>query len=129
MEMINIPVATSIPILIKNTFTKLKYFSFSREYCVSKDVWIPIIGSDSLTCDREEDNENDKNTVAVIWDGCVSKKIVGHVKLNWSKVASKFLQFTNHHILVEVTGKTVKRGVRLGLKIPVNYLFVEMQEL
>ena len=29
---------------------------------------------------------------------CVSKKIVGHVQLNRSKVASKFRQFTNHHI-------------------------------
>ena len=51
----------------------------------------------------------------------VSKKIVGHVPLNWSKVASKFLQFTNHHIRVEVTGKRVI--------IPVIYFFMEMQEL
>ena len=54
---------------------------------------------------------------------CVSKKIVGHVPLNWSKVASKFLQITNHHIRVEVTGKIVNRGVELGLKIPVNFFY------
>ena len=34
---------------------------------------------------------------------------------------SKFLQFTNHHNRVEVTGKRVNRGVGLGLEIPVNY--------
>ena len=66
-------------------------------------MWISIIGDDLLTCEREEHNENDKGAVAIIWDDCVSKKIVGHVPLNSSKVASKFLQLTNHHIRVEVT--------------------------
>ena len=44
-------------------------------------------------------------------------------------MASKFLQLTNHHIRVEVTGKTVNHGVELGLKIPVKLFFIEMQEL
>ena len=61
-----------------------------------------------------------------MWADCVSKKIVGHVPLNWSKVASKVFQVTNHHIRVEVIGKRVNRGVGLGLKIPVNYFFMEM---
>ena len=52
-----------------------------------------------------------------------------HVPLNWSKVASKFLQLTSHHICVEVTGKRVSRGVGLGLEIPANYFYMEMQEL
>ena len=57
-------------------------------------------------CDAfEEHNENDKNAVVIIWNDCVSKKIVGYVRLNWSKVAYKFLQFTNDHIRVEATGK------------------------
>ena len=30
------------------------------------------------------------------------QKILGHVLLNWSKMASKFLQITNHHIHVKV---------------------------
>ena len=95
---------------------------------VYKDVWNSIIGDDSLTCEREE-HENDKSAVAIIWDVCVSKKIVGHVPVNWSKVAFKFLQLTNYHIRVEVTGKRVNRGVGLGLEIPANYFFMEMQEL
>ena len=36
-------------------------------------------------------------------------------------MASKFLQFTNHHIRVEVTGKRVNRGLGLGLEIPTKY--------
>ena len=49
--------------------------------------------------------------------------------LNWSKVASKFLQFTNYHIHVKVTRKRVNRGIGLGLEIPVKYFFMDMQEL
>ena len=82
-----------------------------------------------MTCEREEHNENEKSAVAIMWDDCVSKKIVGHVPLNWSKVASKFLQLTNHHNRVEVTGKKVNRGVGLGPEIPANNFFMEMQEL
>ena len=92
-------------------------------------MWISIIGDDSLTCEREEHNENDKSAVAIIWDDCVSKKIAGHFPLNWSKVASKFLQPANLHIRVEVTGKRVNRGVRLGLEIPANYFFMKMPDL
>ena len=43
--------------------------------------------------------------------------------INWSKVASKFLQITNHQICAEVTGKRVDRGVELGLKIPLNFFY------
>ena len=36
---------------------------------------------------------------------------------------SKLIQFTNHHDLVEVTGKRVNRGFGFGLEIQVNYFF------
>ena len=70
---------------------------------------------------------NDKNIMKMIrlplqlYGLTVFQKDVGHVPLNWRKVASKFFQITNHHIRVEVTGKRVNRRVELGLKIPVNY--------
>ena len=57
------------------------------------------------------------------------QKIVGYVPLNWSKMAPKFLQITNYHIRLEVTGKRVNHGVEVGLEIPLNYFFMEMQEL
>ena len=59
----------------------------------------------------------------------VFQKIVGYVPLNWIWMASKFLQITNYHIRVEVTGKRVNHGVEVGLEIPLNYFFMEMQEL
>ena len=92
-------------------------------------MWISFIGKDSLTCEPEDHNENDTNAVAIMWDNFVSNKIIGHVPLNWSKVASKFLQFRNPHIRVDVTGKRVNRGVELGLEIPVNYFLMEIQQL
>ena len=55
---INILFATPIPILIENTFTKFKYSLFSKGYQVYKNMWIPFIGDDSLTCEREEHNES-----------------------------------------------------------------------
>ena len=52
----------------------------------------------------------------------VFQKIVEHVPLSWSKMASKFLKITNYHICVEVTGVRVNHGVETGLGIPLNYL-------
>ena len=59
----------------------------------------------------------------------VFQKIVGYVPLSWSKMASKFLQITNYHICVEVTGKRVNHGVEVGLEISLDYFFMAMQEL
>ena len=128
LEGINIYFATPIPVLVENTFITFNYSSFSRGYHVCKDAWILIFRDDSPTCEREH-NENNKNVVAILWDDCVSKKILEHVLLNWSKVASKSLQFTNHHIRVEVTGRKVNRGDGLGHEISASYFFMKMQEL
>ena len=59
----------------------------------------------------------------------VFQKIAGYVPLSWSKMASKFLQITNYHICVEVTGKRVNHGVEVGLEISLDYFFMAMQEL
>ena len=113
--------------LIETTFTTLKYPSFSRGTMFTKMCGFPLL---VITCylDNEDNIENDKNAVAIIWDDCTSKKAVGHIPLKWSKVAFNFFQFTYNHLCVEVTGKGVSRGVRLGLEILVNYFFMEMQE-
>ena len=83
------------------------------------------MGDDSLICEPEESNEHDKCAVAIVFDDCLLKKVVGHVPLYWSKLAFKFLQFQNHSIRVAVTGKGVDRGAGLGLEIPVDYFFME----
>ena len=62
---IDIPFASAIPILTENSFTTFKNSSFRRVYHIYKVVWFLFIGDDSLPCEQEEHNENDKN--AVIW--------------------------------------------------------------
>ena len=42
---------------------------------------------------------------------------------------SKFLQFTNHPVGLEMTEKTVNHGVGSELEIPITCFFMEMQEL
>ena len=64
----NIPSATLIPVLVENTFTTFDDSLVSGGYHVYKDVQIPIIDNDSLTCEQEEHNENDNNAVAITWD-------------------------------------------------------------
>ena len=51
------------------------------------------------------------------------------VALNWNKLVSKFLQFTNYHVHVDVTEKRASRGVGLGLETLVNYFYMDIQEL
>ena len=63
---INITVATQIPILIKILSQCSSILRLAEgTMFVYKDVWIFIIVDDSLTCEREH-NENDKNSVAII---------------------------------------------------------------
>ena len=79
------------------------------------------MGDDSLICEPEESNEHYKYAVAIVFDDCLLKKIVGHVPLYWKKLAFKFLRFQSHSIRVAVTAKRVNRGAGLGLEIPVDY--------
>ena len=58
-----------------------------------------------------------------MFDDFISKKFVGNIPFDWSKLAAKFLQFPNHHIHVVVTGKRVNRGAGFGVEIPVDYIF------
>ena len=92
-------------------------------------MWIFIIGNDSVICEREEHNENDKSAVAIIWDDCVSKKIVGHAPLNWSKVASKFLQLTKSSHSCTGDWKENQSWCWIGTRNTCKLFFMEMQEL
>ena len=102
-EVIDIPFKTPITVLVDNSFSMFTCSSYSRGYHTYKHVWHPIVG-DKLICEGEETNEYDRNTVSIMFDDCILKKVVGHVLFNWRKLATKFLQFPNHHIHIIVTG-------------------------
>ena len=53
----------------------------------------------------------------IVYDSFRSNKVVRHVPLYWSELASKFMTFSNHHIRVAVTGKREDRSIGLGLEI------------
>ena len=59
----------------------------------------------------------------------ISGSSLDFVLLNWSKVLSNLIQFTDHHVPVEVNEKRVDCGFGLGLEIKVNYFSMEMQEI
>ena len=65
----------------------------------------------------------DENAVTVIFDDCISKKIVRHVPFNWGKLASMFLKVPNSCIRGTVTQKRANRGAGLGLEIPADHTF------
>ena len=123
MKMIDIPFDILISIILAEHFTVFKYSSYSRGYHAYKEIWNPLVGDDSLICEQEQSNEHDKYAVAIVFDDCLLKKVVGHVPLYWSKLAFKFPQFQNHSIRVATTGKRVNRGADLGLEIPADYFF------
>ena len=64
----------------------------------------------------------------MMFDRCLSKEVLGHVSLNWNKLAAKFLQFPDHCIRSVVTGKRVNRGVGFDQKIPSDYIFTDTLE-
>ena len=112
-----------IPIEVEDKSIKFTYRSFSRGYHAYMNSWNPIVGDDSLICEREDNNEHDEHAVAVMYHDSISWKVVGHVPLHLSQVMSNFLRFPNCSIRVTITGKRVNRGVGLGLEIPVHYIF------
>ena len=71
------------------------------------------MGDDSLHCEEEKDYKYDKLAFAIIYDSFHSDKVMGHVPLYGSELANRMLSFSNHHILVAVTGKRVNRGIGL----------------
>ena len=48
--------------------------------------WKPVIGDDSLVCQRENENEYDENVVAIYHDNLIRRSIVGHVSFMFSEV-------------------------------------------
>ena len=91
--MIDIPFDIPIPILLDKHFTVFKYSSYSRSYNAYKEISNPLVGDDSLICEPEERNEHDEYAIAIVFDDCLLKKVVGHVPLYWSKLAFTFIVF------------------------------------
>ena len=91
-----------------------------RGYYAYMDIWVPLIGDDSLTCQNEPDNVHDDHAVAIKREG----RTVGHVPENISGFVWRFLSLPNTSVRVEILGPRMNRGAGHGLEVPVVYRFL-----
>ena len=68
---------------IYTCFSSYEFDSFLRGYHVCQHISTPVKG-DTYTCTREPGNEQDYNTVAVMYED----RVVGHIPLAISKCIS-----------------------------------------
>ena len=82
------------------------------------NIWILLIGDESLICRKENENEYDphdpitRNNVLV---GCAPQNISGYF---W-----KFLALPKTSIRARVLRKRVNRGAGYSLEIPICFIF------
>ncbi|CAH3124378.1 unnamed protein product [Porites lobata] len=67
---------------------------------------------------REPENAKDPHAVAIVED---TGRIVGHIPLALSRIASYILKRANQKATAEICGKRINRGSGLGLELPVIY--------
>ena len=89
-----------------------------RGYHVYRSSWKPKIG-DFLLTDQEVSNKDDKFAVAVYEElGIHGKKIVGHLPMEFSRIATYFIE-NGGEISCQVTGQRKhSKGPRGGMAIP-----------
>ena len=83
------------------------------------NIWVLLIGNESLICRKEKENTYDPLAVAIIRGNVV----VRHVPQNICCFFLKFLSLPNTSILARVMGKRVSCGAGYGLEIPVCFVF------
>ena len=83
------------------------------------NVWIPLIGDESLICRKEKGDEYDPHAVTITRNNVV----VGRVPQNIYDDFWEFLSQPKISIRARVLGKGVNRGIGYGLEIPVCFIF------
>ena len=94
------------------------FCSYVRSYHAYKDMRNPIVGNDSLFCEKREGNEYVVNAVAVGHESLMEKKVVTHIAKLLGKTRSMFLSLLKDRITREIPGKRLNRGAGYGLEIP-----------
>ena len=93
--------------------------SFVRGFHEYKDIWRPSVG-EILELKREPTNAKDVLAVCIQKDGVV----VGHMPRNLAPLVLYFLDRPLNTGLVEINGVPLKRGARMGMKVPCIYRLV-----
>ena len=91
-----------------------------RTQKAKNNIWDPLIGDDSPICQKEKENGNVQNTLAVtIIRG---NNVVG-MPHKISAVSPGFLSLAQTSIRAEVLDPRVNRGAGHGLEISVRFIF------
>ena len=109
----------NLPIIIDPDLERWYFNSYSRWYHVYMNIWIPLIGDESLICRKEKGNEYDLHAMAITRNNV----IVGRVPQNICDHFWKFLSFPKKAIRARILGKRVYRCAGYGLEIPVCFIF------
>lgn len=91
-----------------------EFEEFITGHHVYKAVWTPTI-NEELICEREPENEFDRNAIKVVKDGT----IVGHVPRKFAKVFT-YVLMSGGHIVSKVTGPRQNKRNN-GLEVPCRY--------
>ena len=108
----------NLPIIIDPDLERWYFKSYSRGYHAYMNIWIPLVGDESLICQKEKGNENDPHAVAITRNSVV----VGRVSQNICDHFWKFLSLPKTSIRARVLGKRVNRSAGYGLEIPVCFI-------
>ena len=109
----------NLPIIIDPDLERWYFNSYFRGYNAYMDIWIPLIGDESLICWKEKGNEYDPHAVAITRNNVV----VGRVPQNICDHFWTLLSLRKISIRARVLGKRVKSGAIYGLEIPVCFIF------
>ena len=84
------------------------------------NIWVSLIGDESLICRKEKGNVYDPLAVLIIRGNVV----VGHVPQSVCGFFWKFLSLPNTSIRAPVVSKRVFRGAGYDLEIPACFVFL-----
>ena len=109
----------NLPIITDPDLERWYFNSYSRGYHAYMNIWIPLIGNESLISRKEKGNEYDPHGVAINRNNAV----VWRVPQNICDYFWKFLCLSRTSIRARVLGKRVNHDAGYGLKISVCFIF------
>ena len=109
----------NLPIILDPDLERCYFNSYSRGYHTYMNIWISLIGDESLIYRKEKGNEYDPHAVAITRNNVV----VGRVAQIICDHFWKFISLPRTSIRSRVLGKRVNRGAGYGLQIPICFIF------
>ena len=107
------------PIIIYPDLERWYFNSYSRGYHVYMNIWIPLIGDETLICWKEKGNEYDPHDVAITRNNVDVERAFHNICDHFWK----FLSLLKTSIRTRVLDKRVNAGAGYGLESPVCFIF------